>query len=123
LQNWSAREHISRAFRVLGIKFKKLAEKNTREHKRSCCRLSDSARARILVSTFKRISERIMSNANPIAYSPQNAHTAFDPPCSKRVITAALRKGELVAHRVGVRAYITREALTTWINHQRNIRS
>jgi hypothetical protein len=64
-----------------------------------------------------------MNEANPIAFSPLTAHTAFDPPCSKRAIKAALRTGELAAHRIGVRAYVLRDDLVAWVSRQKDTRA
>jgi hypothetical protein len=59
----------------------------------------------------------------PIAYSPREACNAFVPKLGEQVIRAALRDGSLVARRIGVRAYILRDDLNTWLARQPSNRS
>jgi len=59
----------------------------------------------------------------PVGYSVDTAHEAFSPPIARRAIERALKSGELVAHRVGVRPVILTSDLDGWIRSQPNYRT
>jgi hypothetical protein len=53
-----------------------------------------------------------------IALSPSEARFVTRPPLPAKTLKAALADGELVAHRVGVNAYITVPDLLSWITNK-----
>jgi hypothetical protein len=53
-----------------------------------------------------------------IALSPSEARLVTRPPLPAKTLKAALANGELVAHRVGVNAFVTVPDLLHWITNK-----
>ncbi len=57
-----------------------------------------------------------------IALSPTEARFVTKPPLGAKTIKHALQSGELVAHRLGVNAFITVPDLIEWISSKEDYR-
>ena len=55
-----------------------------------------------------------MTASSLVGYAPTTAHLAFDPPLPASAITRAIRDGEIIVKRIGIRAVVTTAELARW---------